>query len=61
MSARLPIWIPRRLLCVEEAAELLHLSPRQLRRMIKDGRLEAVWLGRAVRIRPEALARLLQP
>ena len=56
MTDPLPEWLPRRLLDVEETAELLRLSPRQVRRMIADGRLEAIKLGRAVRLRPEAVA-----
>ncbi len=56
MTDPLPEWLPRRLLDVEETADLLRLSPRQVRRMIADGRLEAIKLGRAVRLRPETVA-----
>jgi excisionase family DNA binding protein len=47
-------------LTVEEVAEFLHLSTRQVRRMIADDRLQTTRLGRAVRIHPEALAALLK-
>jgi excisionase family DNA binding protein len=60
MIAPYPDWIPPRLLVVEEVATLLQLSPRQVRRMIADGRLTAVHVGRAVRIRPEAVVALIQ-
>jgi len=60
MTAPLPPWIPQRLLTVEDVAELLHVSTRQVRRMIAEHRIEAIRLGRAVRIRPEALAATLE-
>jgi excisionase family DNA binding protein len=47
------------LLSVSEAAEILRLSPRTVRRLIDDGRLSVVRFGRAVRIRPEALTALI--
>jgi len=56
----LPGWLPKRLLTVEEVADLLRLSTRQVRRLIADGRLQAVHLGRAVRVEPGALARLIE-
>ena len=56
MTDPLPEWLPKRLLDVDETADLLRLSSRQVRRMIADGRLEAIKLGRAVRLRPEAVA-----
>ena len=59
MTAPLPPWIPRRLLTVKEVADLLHLSTRQVRRMIAQNDIQAVRLGRSVRIRPEALAATL--
>lgn len=58
-GSSLPLWLPRRLLTVPEAAELLQLSVRQLRRLIADGRLHPTRVGRTVRLRPEALAALL--
>jgi excisionase family DNA binding protein len=48
------------LLTVPEVAEILKLSPRTVRRMIDDRRLSVVRLGRAVRIRPEILAALIE-
>jgi excisionase family DNA binding protein len=56
----LPGWIPARLLTVQEVAELLQLSSRQVRRLIAEKRLEALHLGSSVRVRPEAVAALLQ-
>jgi excisionase family DNA binding protein len=58
-SPSLPDWLPRRLVTVPEAAELLQVSVRQIRRLIADGRLPATRVGRTVRLRPEALAALL--
>jgi excisionase family DNA binding protein len=52
--------LPERLLVVKEAADFLRLSERTVWRMIDDGRLPAVRFGRAVRIRPEALAALMR-
>jgi excisionase family DNA binding protein len=52
----LPAWLPRRLVTVAEAAELLHVSARHLRRLIARGELEATRVGGTVRLRPEALA-----
>jgi len=58
-SSSLPDWLSRRLMTVPDAAELLQVSARQLRRMIADGRLSATRVGRAVRLRPEAIVALL--
>ena len=58
-SPSLPDWRPGRLVTVPEAAELLQVSVRQIRRLIADGRLPATRVGRTVRLRPEALAALL--
>jgi excisionase family DNA binding protein len=58
-SRSLPDWIPRRLMTVDEAAELLQLSTRQTWRLIADGRLQVKRLGRSVRVTPEAIAALL--
>ncbi|MER6950266.1 helix-turn-helix domain-containing protein [Nonomuraea sp. NPDC000554] len=44
-----------KLLNVEEAAELLNTSPRFVRRLIAERRIEFVKLGRPVRIRESAL------
>ena len=52
--------IPREpLLTVSEAAERCRLSVRQMWRHIKEGRLEVVRLGRAVRVRPGDLERFI--
>lgn len=59
MSAELPSWIPNRLLSVNETAKLLHVSARHIRRMMSDGRLPFVRIGKAVRIRPEVVAALV--
>ncbi len=58
-SGPLPVWIPRRLMTVEEAADLLQLSSRQLRRLIASDRLEVKRVGRSVRVTPEAIGALL--
>jgi excisionase family DNA binding protein len=52
MSRRPPLSGQRleRLLTVNQLAELWQVSSRTVRRMIKDGRLPVVRLGRAVRI-----------
>jgi excisionase family DNA binding protein len=44
---------------VREAAELVHVSERTIRRAIASGSLRAVRIGRAVRVPREALAVLL--
>ena len=48
------------LLTVSEVAQRLRLSERQIRRMIADGRIPVVRLGRAVRIREETLRALIE-
>jgi excisionase family DNA binding protein len=45
-----------RLMTVNQLAELWQVSPRTVRRMIADGRLPVVRLGRAVRIRVQAVS-----
>jgi len=45
-----------RLLTAAEVAEILRISLRSVRRLIKDGKLPIVRIGRLVRIQPEALA-----
>jgi excisionase family DNA binding protein len=47
------------LLTAAEAAVTLHLSVRSVRRLIADKTLPIVRIGRAVRIRPEALMALI--
>ena len=49
----------RPLLTVPEVAALLRLSPRSIRRLIDDGRLPIVRLGRAIRIRPQDVEALV--
>jgi excisionase family DNA binding protein len=49
----------RPLLTVPEVAALLRLSPRSIRRLIADGRLPVVRLGRAIRIRPQDVEALV--
>jgi excisionase family DNA binding protein len=59
MTSSLPAWIPPRLMSVPEAAEILQQSPRQVWRLIADGRLRVIRLGRSVRVSPEAIAEFL--
>ena len=55
-----PPRIPQRaLLSAAEVAEVLNVSIRTVRRLIKDKKLSVVHVGRAVRIRPEALETLI--
>jgi excisionase family DNA binding protein len=58
LSAELPTRAP--LLTASEVAEILNISVRSVRRMIDDGRLSVVRIGRAVRVRPEAIAALIE-
>jgi len=44
---------------VREAAELVHVSERTIRRAIASGNLRAVRIGRTVRVPRESLAALL--
>jgi excisionase family DNA binding protein len=50
-----PIGPPRRWLTAAEVAELLNLSLRTVRRLIKDQKLRVVHVGHSVRVRPEDL------
>ena len=52
-SHRPPAVPPTRLLTVAEAAKILNVSLRTVRRLISDGRLAVVRIGRLVRVRPE--------
>jgi excisionase family DNA binding protein len=60
MSGNKPRGMSRRsLLTVAETAEILNVSSRMIRRLIKDKKLPIVRVGRAVRIRPEVLDTLI--
>ena len=58
LSSGGPLLIAR-LLNVAEAAEILNISLRSVRRLIAEKKLRVVRIGRAVRIHPEALADLM--
>lgn len=47
------------LLTAAETAGILHVSLRSVRRLIADGKLPIVRVGRLVRVRPGALAALI--
>jgi excisionase family DNA binding protein len=49
------------LLTVREVAERLHLHPITVRRLIASGRLAAVRIGRAVRVREEDVLSVASP
>ena len=56
-----PAWLPRRMLTIDDIAEILQVNRRTVRRMIDDGRLPRAHLGgRAVRVRPEAVLDLVE-
>ncbi len=48
-------------LTIEEAAEIAGVNERTIRRWIKGGELDALTIGRVVRISPAALNGLLHP
>jgi excisionase family DNA binding protein len=50
-----------RLLTVQEVAERLHVHPITVRRLIANGRLAAIRIGRAVRVREEDVGAFLRP
>ena len=52
--------LPARLLTAKEAAKILNVDIRTVRRRIKDKTLPIVRFGRLVRIRPEVLAALIE-
>jgi excisionase family DNA binding protein len=54
-----PIWLPCRLLTVDDIAQILQVNIRTVRRMIDRGDLPREPLGRLVRVRPEALLEFL--
>ena len=49
------------LLTIEETADYLRVSVSTVRRMLNDGRLKGVNIGRQWRIPKEALAELIRP
>lgn len=50
-----------KLLTIKEAAERLRQHPNSIRNAIAQGRLEAVRIGRSIRISEQALLNLLTP
>jgi excisionase family DNA binding protein len=48
------------LLTVKEVAQFLRCSTRTVQRLIDTRELEAVRIGRSVRVRPEALKKLIE-
>lgn len=48
-----------KLLTVSEAANVLRVSQRTIRRMLADGRLNAVFLGRSVRLSSSSIEELI--
>jgi excisionase family DNA binding protein len=59
-QTKLPEWLSPRLLTVPEVSDVLRLSERQVWRLISDGRLRVMRVGRRVVIRPEAVIALLE-
>lgn len=55
-----PAALPAQLLTAAEAAAILRVSLRTVRRLIADGTLPIVRVGHLVRIRPEALAAMIE-
>ncbi|MFN8531919.1 MAG: helix-turn-helix domain-containing protein [Dehalococcoidia bacterium] len=49
------------LLTIHETAQVLKVSPMTVRRFIQAGRLPAVRIGKGVRVRKEAVDRLITP
>lgn len=45
----------KQLLTLEDACERLQVSEATIRRLVKDGELRVVRIGRAIRVRPEDL------
>jgi len=48
-----------RLITVAEAAMILHVSTKTVRRLIEQGELDSVRIGRSVRIRPADVERII--
>lgn len=55
-------WLDKQpdLMTVDQVAELFSVSDKTVRRMIRDGRLQAVAFGRAWRIPREALRAMME-
>jgi excisionase family DNA binding protein len=51
----------RPLLTVADVAQVLRVSTRTVRRLIKSGALASVTVGRSIRVRAEDLAALTRP
>lgn len=49
-----------RLLTVRQAAEALNVSPRFINKLLADGELERIKLGRCTRIRRDDIERLIR-
>jgi excisionase family DNA binding protein len=49
------------LLTIREVARITKLHEMTIRRYIRSGKLDAVRVGRQIRIRPEALEKLMTP
>ena len=49
------------LLSIQEVAELTGLHEITIRRYVRSGELEAVWIGRRIRVRSAAIDELLKP
>ena len=54
-----PIWLPSRMLTVDDIALIFDVHPRSVRRWIADGRLPCVHVGGVVRVRPETALKLI--
>ena len=46
---------------IQEAANLLRVSPRTVRRLISRGEIQAVRIGRSVRLTPAFVMKVLEP
>jgi len=50
----------KKLLTVNELADMLSVNPMTVRRMVKRGQLSAVRIGRAIRFEPTAIDAFLE-
>ena len=55
-----PQWALAELLTIKDVATILRVSTKTVRRSIDRGQLETVRIGRAIRIRPESVMRLIK-